>query len=908
MSGDASSARDPVDLLIERFLELHRAGEPVTPEGYAEQHPAHAGQLMELLPTLLQLEEMKRDRASTGAGPARVALPSMDRLGDFRIERELGRGGMGVVFEAVQESLNRRVALKVLPQASLLTGNQLKRFQREAQTAARLHHTNIVPVYGSGETEGYHWYAMQFIAGQSLDRWRAKQATHPPSSAGAWRSRARFVARVGVSAASALHCAHGHGTLHRDVKPGNFLLDQEDDLWVTDFGLAKALENEGLTNSGDLLGTLQYMAPEQFSGQYDVRSEVYALGVTLYEMLTLAPAFAGQQRSELMERVRGQRFEPLAKACPDLPKDLAVIIGKAMAREPQDRYPDALALQHDLEAFLEDRPVAARRLSALAQAERWCRRNRGIAAAMLVTLLAVVGAAVTGWYSYGVTQGALRLAQREGDRAEDSLRISQGALQLAQREGERAESNLRLSLDAFGDVFDALVGRDPVLDFEEDPETGEETVVVQSTVRQDDVILLQEMLAFYDRFATANADSESLRYETARARRRVGAIHAQLGSPTSLETAQAAFGKALEGFQTISDRDVRRDVANVQVDLGKLYERQGRTGEAREHFEQALALLAKLPGADSAAGRLLRAEVLFERYRTHDRFRWRREGPWGSADFCAAMALLGELMRSDGSNPDVRALTARCLREEARGPGGRALEAEVLEIFRALASDYPDRLEFRSEFCKAVLARARRPRGAAPRDRRSRSAVLADLQEAERMAADLFAKQPLFREPRTLLLQVRTRRASVLYRETKGLDAAEVQESQRLAYEILGVALADGAKAQQEGLTDLRFVTSLVSCRANLGWFKFSDGDRDAALAQAGMAVDLFEQHLAAVGPDAASRSRRPEGGGGRPRSRANWLRGWLGSNWDSLVDIGRLFDVLDDESLRKRLQALSIR
>ena len=309
-----------------------------------------------------------------------------------------------------------------------------------------------------------------------------------------------------------------------------------------------------------------------------------------------------------------------------------------------------------------------------------------------------------------VTQGALRLAQREGDRAEGSLRISQGALQLAQREGDRAENNLRLSLDAFGDVFDALVGRDPVLDFEEDPGTGEETVVVQSTVSQSDVVLLQEMLAFYDRFATANADSESLRYETARARRRVGAIHAQLGNPTSLETAQAAFEKALAGFQTISDRDVRRDVADVQVDLGKLCERQGRTGEARKHFEAALALLAKLPGADSAAGRLLRAEILFERYRTHDRFRWRREGPWGSADFCAAMALLGELMRSDGSNPDVRALTARCLREEARGPGGHAVEAEVLEIFRALAREHPDRLEFRSEFCKAVLARARRPR------------------------------------------------------------------------------------------------------------------------------------------------------------------------------------------------------
>ena len=234
-----SSERDPLDLLIEQFLELHRGGEPVSPEVFAEQHPEHSAQLLELLPTLLALEDVKRDRASSSSGQQRVSLPKLDRLGDFRIERELGRGGMGVVFEAVQESLGRRVALKVLPQASLLTGNQLGRFQREAQIAAGLHHTNIVPVYGSGESDGYHWYAMQYIAGRSLDAWRQAQRAQPPEGGGAWLSRSRFVAKVGASAASALHCAHTHGTLHRDVKPGNFLLDQEDELWVTDFGLAR---------------------------------------------------------------------------------------------------------------------------------------------------------------------------------------------------------------------------------------------------------------------------------------------------------------------------------------------------------------------------------------------------------------------------------------------------------------------------------------------------------------------------------------------------------------------------------------------------------------------------------------------------------------------------------------------
>ena len=155
MTDSGSSGRDPLDLLIEQFLELYRSGEPVTVPVFAEQHPDYQEQLLELLPTLLALEDVKRDRASSGTGDVRVSLPKLDRLGDFRIEGELGRGGMGVVFVAVQESLDRRVALKVVPQASLLIGNQLERFRREAQIAARLHHSNIVPVYGSGESDGW---------------------------------------------------------------------------------------------------------------------------------------------------------------------------------------------------------------------------------------------------------------------------------------------------------------------------------------------------------------------------------------------------------------------------------------------------------------------------------------------------------------------------------------------------------------------------------------------------------------------------------------------------------------------------------------------------------------------------------------------------------------------------------
>ncbi|MFY9344399.1 MAG: serine/threonine-protein kinase, partial [Planctomycetota bacterium] len=601
---DDTTQRDPLDLLSEQFLLRRRRGEDLGVEAFASAHPEHADGLRGLLPTLLALEDVKRERASSGSGSRRASVPKLERLGDFRIVRELGRGGMGVVFEAVQESLGRKVALKVLPQSALLTGNQLERFRREAQIAAQLHHSNIVPVFGSGESDGYHWYAMQFIAGVSLEAWRDQQREAPPVGSGAWKSRARFVARLGVQAAQALHCAHELGTLHRDIKPGNLLLEQNDHLWVTDFGLAKALEAEGLTNSGDLLGTLQYMAPEQFAGHYDARSEVYALGVTLYELLALRPAFGGGSRTELMERIRTERPEALRRRCPDAPGDLLVVVDKAMAREPADRYRDAAEFAADLQAFLDDRPIAARRLSTTGVVWRWCRRNRGMAALAASTLLAVVGAGVTGWIAYGITDDALGKAEKSAGEASAQAAV-------AAQQSQRAETNLATALDAFGDVFDALVGPDPALALEEDEETGEQTLVVRSMVQPRDVALLQKMLEFYGRFATENAGNQALQLETARANRRVGAIHVRLGRPEDLEAAAKAYTQAAERFAEVTDRDVRREIAGLWMDRGQLEQRRWRLSDASRCFEKALALLAALPNAASKAIRFEQAAAHF---------------------------------------------------------------------------------------------------------------------------------------------------------------------------------------------------------------------------------------------------------------------------------------------------------
>jgi hypothetical protein len=747
---DETTQRDPLDLLAEEFLKRHRQG-PVDVEAFAQEHPAHADGLRELLPTLIALEDCKRERASSGSGRGRVSLPALTQLGDFRIVGELGRGGMGVVFDAVQESLGRRVALKVLPQASLLTGNQLERFRREAHIAAQLHHSNIVPVFGSGESDGYHWYAMQFIAGESLERWRQLQGEAPPRGTDQWRNRARFCARIGVQAASALHYAHGQGTLHRDIKPANLLLEANEHLWITDFGLAKALEAEGLTHSGDLLGTLQYMAPEQFEGSYDVRSEVYALGLTLYEVLVLRAAFAGKTRSELMERIRTQRPEPLRRLCPEVPEDLVVVVEKAMAREPNDRYRDAHELEQDLQAFLEDRPIQARRHSAPALVLRWCRRNRAMAALAASTVFAVVGAGVYGWIAYGVTNEALvQTKKAEGEASAQAL--------IAAQQSDRAEKNLQNALLAFGKVFDALVGPDPALTLEEDEETGDRTVAVRSVVDEKDVTLLKEMLAFYGQFAEQNAGNQALQLETARANRRVGAICARLGTREDLETAVVAYKRAMSGLRGLPARE--REIANVLVDLGQLEQRRRGRDEAERLYGEALALLAALPNAstkgvrvDRVLAHLLLAQSLLpgrpgglrlgggqggggpggggggppggappDRERERERMREARE------QLQQVVPLVDGLLAEEPTNADYRVMKARAQMLAARlvvrrPEGGRRdpaerqaleqererLEQSAVGLLREVVTAHPERDAYRHELVLALLARWNEP-------------------------------------------------------------------------------------------------------------------------------------------------------------------------------------------------------
>jgi WD40 repeat protein/serine/threonine protein kinase len=376
-------------------------------------------------------------------------------LGDFRILREIGRGGMGIVYEAEQISLGRRVALKVLPFAAALDPRQLQRFQNEAHAAAQLHHPSIVPVHGVGCERGIHYFVMQFIDGQSLaallhqlqgaaadgpasaafppvsptSPTLADLTTQPPSSTPAFF---RVVTTLAIQAALALEYAHQRGVIHRDVKPGNLLLDAGGQLWITDFGLARLENASGQTMTGDLLGTLRYMSPEQADsrpGLVDHRTDIYALGATLYELLTLQPAFAAPERAALLRQIACDEPRPPRAVNPAIPPDLETIVMKAMAKSPAERYATAQELADDLRRFLEDRPIRARRPSLLQRLSKWSRRHEGLVRlagfAAALGLAGLVAAAVLIWHA----KEEAEQARRDALTANDLLRAEKQALQ-----------------------------------------------------------------------------------------------------------------------------------------------------------------------------------------------------------------------------------------------------------------------------------------------------------------------------------------------------------------------------------------------------------------------------------------------------------------------------------------------
>jgi serine/threonine protein kinase/tetratricopeptide (TPR) repeat protein len=534
---------------VEAYLAALRAGESPDRAEFVGRYPEIASPLSECLAGLAFVQsaadQIRAEAAPVGGAYSRVACRLQDEplasLGDYMILREVGRGGMGVVYEAQQKSLNRRVALKVLPLAAAFDPGRRQRFQIEAQAAAHLHHPHIVPVYAVGCEEGVHFYAMQFIEGRTLAEVIAEQGsgagTHPgpdastrpfpslPESESAvlpkgeqgvgaaardMGPRLPFseVARIGLETAEALEHAHGLGVIHRDIKPANLMLDERAHLWVADFGLARFLGDAGLTGTDDVPGTLRYMSPEQAGGRraiVDHRSDIYSLGATLYELLTLRPAHAAGDRSDLLRQILLE--EPLAprRLNRAIPRDLETIVLKAMSKSPDDRYATAAELASDLRLFLGDRPIRARRPRLYERVGHWTRRHRAIVATGLTGfLLCLLVSMLLLWQT-----------SREA---------------LNQRRRERIA--LEQTFGLLNSIFHPAMGR----------------MAAAGILKREDY---QSAIAAYDKIAAMYDNVEGLREVAAHAFRRSGFYRMVLQDPR----AHTNYDRAVATYQELGDRN-----------------------------------------------------------------------------------------------------------------------------------------------------------------------------------------------------------------------------------------------------------------------------------------------------------------------------------------------------------------
>lgn len=609
--------RDPIEILADRFLQQHRDGERPTISQFAQQFPEHADDILELFPMLVDLERLKETEVKSHPRPATVGAIPQRTLGDFEILSEIGRGGMGIVYLARQKSLGRHVALKVLSKSLADSPQQVERFHQEAEAAAGLHHTNIVPVYGVGQQDDFHYYAMQWIDGIGLDQVIAQLAEDPQrapvnqreemstvrkrfSDSGSLQHGSYFrnVARIAADIADALAYAHQHNVLHRDVKPSNILLDKSGDPWITDFGLAKLADDRGLTQTGELIGTLRYMAPEQFEGNVDQRSDVYSLGLTLYELLTLKPAFPESQQARLLtQRTRGQVPTPRSHN-PHLPRDLETIVLTACATEPAHRYPSAEPLHDDLVRFLEGRPIQARRISSTERFWRWCRRNPAIAGTSALASALLLTVAVVSVTAYLRTSAALQQTQQAN-------RAVVTAKHQADQARFRAEENLRVAIDAFDSIFDNVTRRGvPQSMSFEYGDVDQSTMT--SMLTTDDAALLTQLLHFYQQFSDQNGDDRLLKKRILSARMRMGEIQVRLGdfdaAELSFQAAQQLTDEILETEP--QDRSTLRSRMQLLNDRGDLaYQRRRPEGEPgfpppgfRLH-QQTLSEIDQLPPA-----------------------------------------------------------------------------------------------------------------------------------------------------------------------------------------------------------------------------------------------------------------------------------------------------------------------
>ncbi|HVX86429.1 MAG TPA: serine/threonine-protein kinase [Phycisphaerae bacterium] len=590
----------PSGMLVEavrEYMAALEAGLRPSRREFAARYPEIADELAPCLDGLAFVNSAAAQLHEEPREPPPLAPPATAQpLGDFRLIREIGRGGMGIVYEAIQLSLGRRVAVKVLPFTAALDPRHLQRFRNEAQAAAQLHHSNIVPVYAVGSDRSVHYYAMQLIEGQSVaaiiramrmargisgatDRHSASTGDRPdvetvtrlldaaarldpptqaaeealePAEAfpialqvrsaepaaslsqlhtGSRSTFYRTAARLGQQAAEALDYAHAAGVVHRDIKPANLLVDVRGNLWITDFGLAQMFRENELTQTGDLLGTLAYMSPEQASGKavvLDERTDIYSLGVTLYELLTLRRALHGEGREALLHQLSASDPPAMRSIDRRIPRELEVIVQKACAKDPSERYQTARALADDLARFLRDEPILAKPPTRWDRLVKWTRRHRSLAIGGLLLLAVMTVGLLT-------TTVLIARAQRRTNAAYEleQQRTYEAAVQRARAHGNFLEA--RKAVDTFATIAEQELTDDPV----------------SLSARRE---LLETALSYYQTFLKDQADNAGDAANLAAAQEQVSAILDEL-------TAGEEFSRVLSRVSLLSDHAIWRELA-----------------------------------------------------------------------------------------------------------------------------------------------------------------------------------------------------------------------------------------------------------------------------------------------------------------------------------------------------------